>query len=121
MNMPIDKDSEWGHTALLGADGIIKGTYYYDAFGNIDEQTVTGNVYQPYRYAGYQYDDESGLYYLTARMYDPKIARFLQEDTYRGNASDPLSLNLYTYCHNEPVLCFLRSINENIVNSNKSV
>ncbi len=36
-------------------------------------------------------------------MYDPKIARFMQEDTYTGDPNDPLSLNLYTYCHNEPI------------------
>ncbi|MCX7748367.1 MAG: S8 family serine peptidase [Clostridia bacterium] len=55
-------------------------------------------------YAGYQYDIETGLYYLNARFYDSKVARFMQEDTYRGKAEDPLSLNLYTYCHNEPVM-----------------
>ena len=37
-------------------------------------------------------------------MYDPKTARFLQEDTYLGDRNDPLSLNLYTYCHNDPVM-----------------
>ena len=37
-------------------------------------------------------------------MYDAKIARFMQEDTYRGSANDPLSLNLYSYCHNEPMM-----------------
>ena len=37
-------------------------------------------------------------------MYDPKVARFLQEDTYTGDINDPLSLNLYTYCHNEPLM-----------------
>ncbi|MCX7745984.1 MAG: hypothetical protein N2645_03690 [Clostridia bacterium] len=36
-------------------------------------------------------------------MYDPKIARFLQEDTYLGDPNDPLSLNLYTYCFNNPI------------------
>jgi hypothetical protein len=36
-------------------------------------------------------------------MYDPKIARFLQEDTYRGDPNDPLSLNLYAYCRNNPL------------------
>ncbi len=39
-------------------------------------------------------------------MYDPKIARFLQEDTYRGNSNDPLSLNLYTYCANNPMVYY---------------
>jgi hypothetical protein len=44
------------------------------------------------------------LYYLNARYYDSKIARFLSEDTYRGNAADPFSLNLYTYCSNNPIM-----------------
>jgi RHS repeat-associated protein len=55
-------------------------------------------------YAGYQYDSETGLYYLNARYYDSKIARFLSEDTYAGDAGDPLSLNLYTYCSNNPIM-----------------
>jgi hypothetical protein len=39
-------------------------------------------------------------------MYDPKTARFLQEDSYLGDRNDPLSLNLYTYCHNEPLMYY---------------
>lgn len=91
-------------TALLNPEGQIPATYYYDAFGNITDQTVTGEVYQPVKYAGYYFDDETGLYYLNARYYDPKIARFLTEDTYTGDPNDPLSLNLYTYCKNEPIM-----------------
>jgi hypothetical protein len=37
-------------------------------------------------------------------MYDPVIARFLQEDSYRGDINDPLSLNLYSYVKNEPLM-----------------
>ncbi len=88
-------------TALINAEGEILSSYYYDAFGNILEST--GNVDNPYRYAGYQYDEETGTYYCMARMYDPNIARFLSEDTYTGDINDPLSLNLYTYCHNNPI------------------
>ena len=80
-------------TALITADGTIAATYYYDAFGNILEST--GEANNNILYSGYQYDKETGLYYLNARMYDPKIARFLQEDTYTGDSNDPLSLNLY--------------------------
>ena len=39
-------------------------------------------------------------------MYDPKIARFLQENTYTGDPNDPLSLNLYTYCLNNPLVYY---------------
>ena len=89
-------------TALIDAEGNTAATYYYDAFGNHTE--TTGEADNPYRYAGYQYDEETDLYYLNARYYDSKIARFMSEDTYRGETNDPLSLNLYTYCNNEPIM-----------------
>ncbi len=89
-------------TALITRDGAVAATYYYDAFGNILEST--GEVNNNIRYSGYQYDEETGLYYLNSRMYDPKTARFLQEDTYTGEANDPLSLNRYTYCSNNPII-----------------
>ena len=88
-------------TALITREGTIAATYYYDAFGNIQEST--GNVDNSILYAGYQYDEETGLYYINARMYDPVTARFLQMDTFRGDPKDPLSLNLYTYCANNPI------------------
>ena len=50
-----------------------------------------------------EYDGETGLYYLNSRYYDSKIARFLSEDTYTGDPNDPLSLNLYSYCYNNPI------------------
>ena len=42
---------------------------------------------------GYQYNFETGLYYLNARYYDSTTGRYY----------DPLSLNWYTYCQNNPV------------------
>lgn len=65
--------------------------------------TNENGINNPIRYAGYQWDKEEGLYYLNARYYDPKIARFLSEDTYRGDPNDPLSLNLYSYVSNNPI------------------
>jgi len=89
-------------TSLLDMSGNIAVSYDYDAFGNIKSQTGTAD--NPIRYAGYQYEEESGLYYLNARYYDSVTARFITEDTYTGKRNDPLSLNLYTYCHNEPIM-----------------
>ncbi|MCM3134249.1 S8 family serine peptidase [Paenibacillus polysaccharolyticus] len=89
-------------TALVDNNGTVQASYDYDPFGNIISNT--GGVKSPIGYSGYQYDEESGLYYLNARYYDPKIARFLTEDTYRGQDNDPLSLNLYTYVHNDPIM-----------------
>lgn len=90
-------------TALLSETGDIVGSYYYDVWGNILEKTESEQITNPYRYAGYQYDQETDLYYLNARYYDAKIARFLTEDTVVGDRKDPLSLNRYSYCHNNPI------------------
>ena len=75
--------------------------YDYDIFGNILYQLESKQ--NPYKYSGYYYDDDTGYYYLRSRYYDPKIARFISEDTVTGQYNDPLSLNLYTYCQNDPI------------------
>lgn len=41
---------------------------------------------------------------MQSRMYSAVEGRFIQEDTFRGDALDPLSLNLYTYCLNNPMI-----------------
>ncbi|WP_409978434.1 RHS repeat-associated core domain-containing protein [Brevibacillus sedimenti] len=57
----------------------------------------------PFKYSGEIFDEKKGYYYLRARYYDPKIGRFISEDTYKGQVDNPLSLNRYTYVHNNPL------------------
>ena len=85
----------------VSEDGEIENRYDYDIFGN---PTLTVENYQnSIRYAGEFYDSETGLYYLRARYYDAYIGRFISEDSYWGEDANPLSLNLYTYAHNNPI------------------
>ncbi|WP_427340068.1 RHS repeat-associated core domain-containing protein, partial [Caloranaerobacter sp. DY30410] len=89
---------------LILPNGEIINTYEYDIYGKEkkaeeEEEAITN----PYRYAGQYYDKETGLYYLKSRYYDPYIARFITEDTYKGDIKNPLSLNLYTYCKGNPI------------------
>lgn len=58
---------------------------------------------QPLRYRSYYWDCESGLYYLPARYYDPATARFLTADPASPSVGNPLSLNRYAYCEDEPI------------------
>lgn len=59
---------------------------------------------QPFRYAGYYYDDETGLYYLQSRYYSPILGRFLtKDDPSFIKYESPQTLNLYSYCGNNPV------------------
>ena len=57
----------------------------------------------PFRYRGYVYDEESGLYYLRNRYYNPELQRFITTDFDISGQLDPLSHNIYTYCLNDPI------------------
>ena len=72
-----------GSTRLLTDDlGGITDRYDYEAFGSVIYQDgVTEN---DYRFAGEQYDEGLGQYYLRARYYDQSIGRFTQMDTLEG-------------------------------------
>jgi len=76
-------------------------TYDYNAFGEITEQT--GTTENPYRYIGekgYQYNKETADYYVRARTYEPKIARWLSADPL-GFADGPC---VYCYVSNQSVV-----------------
>lgn len=47
--------------------------------------------------------DQTGLYYLRNRYYDPELGRFISQDSYRGSIFEPLSLNRYIYVQNNPL------------------
>lgn len=82
--------------------GQTLNQYDYDIFGN---PTLTVETYEnAIRYAGEFYDEETGLYYLRARYYNPYTGRFISEDSYWGEDANPLSLNLYTYAYNNPIM-----------------
>jgi RHS repeat-associated protein len=77
--------------ALYAANGALKNVYAYDVWGN---PTYTSEqVENPYRYAGYRWDAETGLYFLNARYYDPSLGRFSTQDTVPTQPTYAYSLN----------------------------
>ncbi|MBE7720106.1 MAG: hypothetical protein E7243_11385 [Lacrimispora celerecrescens] len=97
-------------TQLWSQSGTCKASYEYDAFGI--ERSPDKEDENPFRYCGEYIDLETNTYYLRARYYRSVTGRFTSEDTLRcvknklpneQEVSDPLSLNLYTYCHSNPV------------------
>ncbi len=83
-------------THVTDEEGNLLNRYEYDAWGNLtaEEEQVSNR----FKYMGEQFDAITQQYYLRARFYNPSLARFMQEDTYRGDG-----LNLYAYCANNPV------------------
>ncbi|RXZ79050.1 RHS repeat-associated core domain-containing protein [Paenibacillaceae bacterium] len=66
--------------------------------------TAYETVQNPFRYSRELWDNSMKLQYLRARWYDPSVGSFINEDTYEGEINNPLSLNLYTYVHNNPLI-----------------
>ncbi|MEK4186739.1 RHS repeat-associated core domain-containing protein [Paenibacillus sp. FSL L8-0494] len=87
---------------MVDTSGAVVNSYAYDVWGNITSQKE--EIPNPFKYTGEVYDEETGLYYLRARYYDPSMGRFLNEDTYEGQIDNPLSQNLYTYVENNPLI-----------------
>ena len=93
---------------MLNSTGTEVVTYTYDTWGNPVSTTGTlaSTIGQdnPFRYRGYYYDEETGLYYLNQRYYNPEWGRFISADDYMGQTGQLLSHNVYAYCANNPVI-----------------
>lgn len=85
----------------------MQAKYSYDAFGNCSITNSTNTHlanYNPIRYRGYYFDDETGWYFLNARYYSPEWRRFISpDDTAYLDPETPNGLNLYCYCNNDPI------------------
>jgi RHS repeat-associated protein len=92
--------------AMTDDSGAAVVKYTYDAWGNAKKQVVSGqtDIKNPFTYAGYMQDDETGMYYLIARYYNPEQAVFISADPDPGDDDDPITQNGYTYADNNPVM-----------------
>ncbi|KOA20845.1 tRNA nuclease WapA precursor [Clostridium homopropionicum DSM 5847] len=99
---------------LFDKNGSAVASYTYDSWGklisikdgsgtDITNNTSSVGYKNPYRYRGYRYDTETGLYYLQSRYYNPEWGRFLNVDEYVGKVGTLLSANMFAYCLNNPV------------------
>ena len=107
-------------------DGTYDGNYYfYNQDIRNSTMSIISDTYSPVKY--YSYDEygkqtsagsssfinnktytgavsEGGnVFYMMARFYDANNGRFLTQDSYKGNAYEPMSQNLYSYVGNNPV------------------
>jgi RHS repeat-associated protein len=95
--------------AILDSTGAPVVEYTYDAWGRLlttnGSMSGTLGLHNPLRYRGYVYDEETGLYYLQSRYYNPTICRFISADSisYLGADGTLTSYNLFVYCGNNPV------------------
>ena len=91
---------------LLDSSGTLVVEYKYDAWGKplSTTGTLAGTLGKrnPFRYRGYVFDEETGLYYLRSRYYCPEPGRFINADVIQNSYSCVLHNNLFCYCLNNP-------------------
>ena len=94
---------------LIDSTGKRVVSYKYDSWGKV--VSITGTLAatvgqkNPFRYRGYYFDAESGMYYLQSRYYDPEIRRFISADNIivTGTSVEYQNVNLYEYCSDNPI------------------
>ena len=93
--------------AILDENGNTVVNYGYDAWGAplwcTGELAETLGKVQPFRYRGYVFDEETGLYYLRSRYYNPQWGRFVNADKLVSTFQKSSKHNLFSYCGNSVI------------------
>ncbi len=91
---------------VIGSSGKTSAHYNYDEFGRpLGAVKLDPNWSGPdnaISYTGYTYDHFAELYYAQARYYMPEVGRFISEDRWAGDLTQPGTLNPYPYVLNNP-------------------
>ena len=107
--------------------------YEYDTWGRIlsikdgNGQEITNPSHiahiNPFRYRSYYYDEETKLYYLNSRYYNPEWGRFINVDMIICGTIENIEYNIYLYCDNNPIKYYDENGNflQNILNRAKNV
>ena len=91
---------------VRAATGQVVAKYTYDAWGNCTVTNAAGYTVgdkNPFRYRGYYYDTETGLYYLNSRYYNPEFGRFISADGFVSIGQGITGSNMFAYCGNNPI------------------
>jgi RHS repeat-associated protein len=108
-----------GTRLVTDAGGTVVSEQFTLPFGNMQPFTSVYGGENPYqnptlgnpskkRFTSYDRSDATGLDYAVNRFYSPQQGRFTQVDPIGMGAvilSDPQTLNLYSYCGNDPINC----------------
>jgi RHS repeat-associated protein len=90
--------------SVTSASGATQWTFSHEPFGSLrTEQEAPGNQPDVFvRFTG-EYLDQTGLYHLRARQYDPQAGRFLRPDP-AGQSPNESAISAYVYGANRPTV-----------------
>ena len=109
LSLSTGSDTQYYHHDALGStthlsktDGTTQVSYRLDPWGHVTEQV--GSSVNRQVFTGQEHDENTNLIYFGARYYDPDAARFLNQDSYLGEANTPPSLHRYLYANANPLV-----------------
>lgn len=87
-------------SVILATDdsGIKEWSRSYDEYGSVYTQTPSTGVVTPFAYAGEYLDEDSDLYNLRARWYEPETASFINVDPALSSTGEA-----YSYASGNPL------------------
>ena len=89
-------------TSNLSNQGRITASYRYTPYGELS-YGQNHSYANAYTFNGENYHPMTNTQYLRARVYQVKTGRFLTQDTYLGDITNPVTTNRYIYCIDNPV------------------
>jgi RHS repeat-associated protein len=101
------QDPNWNTVALTDTRGVVQERYAYDGYGapsvltpTFSTRSTTSSDWE-IRFSGYRWDQESALYYVRNRLFNPALGCWLTRDPHRYTAG---SSSLYEYVSSRPVI-----------------
>jgi RHS repeat-associated protein len=111
--MYLHRDYQGSIIAITDSDGQVLEKRFFDAWGAITKYensngatkvpTTSSEMILDRGYTGHEHLIAVGLINMNARLYDPKLHRFLQPDNYVQDPSNTQNYNRYGYCINNPL------------------
>lgn len=85
---------------VLDSNGTVVGRQAHLPFG---EEIAASGQQEKHHFTSYERDAETGFDYAVNRHHTVGLGRFSSVDRGTGNASNPQSLNRYSYTQNDPI------------------
>ena len=97
-------DERGSTVALTDNAGRVTERFAYGPYGEEIGNSAGGGA-TPFRFLGLfgVITEPNGTYSMRNRLYSPLLRRFISEDFYPGELSDPNSLNRYAYGNGDPI------------------
>lgn len=105
----LHRDYQGSILAITNATGAVVEKRLFDAWGAIVKaqdgasNNLTKLTFFDRGYTGHEHLESVGLIHMNARLYDPKLHRFLQADNYIQDINNTQNYNRYGYCFNNPL------------------